>query len=43
MWPRVRLVRSDVSEERVASVFRVEEILESLGMDPKEIVTGTLV
>jgi hypothetical protein len=28
MWRRVGLVRTDVSEERVASVFRVEKIRE---------------
>jgi hypothetical protein len=26
MWRRVRLVKTDVSEERVASIFKVEEI-----------------
>jgi hypothetical protein len=28
MWRRVDLVRTDVSEERVASIFRVEKITE---------------
>jgi hypothetical protein len=28
MWSRVDLVRTDVSEEGVASFFRVEKILE---------------
>jgi hypothetical protein len=29
MWRRVGLVKIDVSEKRVASIFRVEEIYES--------------
>jgi hypothetical protein len=32
MWHRVRLVRGEVSEENVASIFRVERISELIAM-----------
>jgi hypothetical protein len=35
MWLRVDIVLTDISEERMASIFRVEEKIKSAREDPE--------